>query len=96
MKLGIPIKLWKPFRMQEDWIKVNNGDCVVFDQRVYHSPNDYKGEKIALYLSYGLDNEHSKNHLTYYREKRKDLGYLQKIPDDLKNLLLEENVFLDS
>lgn len=94
-KLGLRLSLVKPLRLKVDMLDVNSGDCIIFDQRLYHSPNDYRENKIALFLSYGLNNYHSFNHLKYYRKNRKDLGYLQIFPKNLKKKLLEENLLIN-
>ncbi len=57
------------------WIKVEPGDCLIFDQRVLHTGSFIHGPKYALFLSYGMNNLHSVNHRKYYLFERKDLCY---------------------
>lgn len=75
------------------WIKTEPGDCIIFDQRLYHCPSKIRGPKYAMYLSYGADNEHSRNHLRYYHFQRKDLGY-EPIPGKLERVLQEHGLFM--
>jgi hypothetical protein len=93
-KYGLKQKLFNPPWLKIDWPEIESGDAVIFDQRVYHSPNLYAGHKVGLFLSFGLDNSHSINHVNYYRKNRKDLGYLQFFEKDLINILKENKLFL--
>jgi hypothetical protein len=76
------------------WVRTEPGDCVIFDQRLYHSASSLSGPKYAAYLSYGPDNSHAHNHWVYYRRLRRDLNYGQMEPDlaarlDRDGLLME-------
>ncbi len=75
------------------WIPTNPGDCIVFNQRLLHSGSYCQGEKYAMFLSYGIDNEHSKRHRRYYLYDRKDLSY-SDCPEALKQRLIEQNLYL--
>ena len=57
------------------WIRTEPGDCVIFNQRLYHSPSPMTGPKYAVFLSYATENRHARNHLGYYRHFRRDLNY---------------------
>lgn len=94
-KKGLRANLWKPKNAKMDFINLNFGDCIFFDQRLYHSPIDISGEKIGLFLSYGVQNFHTINHINYYRSSRKDLGYLQKFPEELENILKKKDLLFD-
>ena len=54
------------------WIKTEPGDCVIFNQRLFHAASPITGPKYAVFLSYSTENEHAKNHLRYYRYVRKE------------------------
>lgn len=77
------------------WLKVEPGDCVVFSQRLFHSGSPIRGPKYSVYFSYGLDNEHSRNHVDYYFNTRKELNY-RPAPQALQNLLRQNSLLLNS
>jgi hypothetical protein len=77
------------------WIKTEPGDCIIFDQRLYHSASPIHGPKYAIYLSYSPENQHAINHMGYYRYFRKDLGY-ENLSPELADILREKNLFLDA
>ena len=56
-------------------IKTNPGDCIIFDPRVYHSPSPHLGKRQAIFLSYGEDNRHSDNYVTYFTKLRSGTEY---------------------
>ena len=56
-------------------IKTNPGDCIIFDPRVYHSPSPHLGKRQAIFLSYGEDNQHSDNFITYFTKLRSGIEY---------------------
>lgn len=93
-KFGLKQSLFNPSWFKSDWPNIESGDAVIFDQRVYHSPNLFRDHKVGLFLSYGLENSHSINHINYYREKRKDLGYLQSFNNKLTEILKEKKLFI--
>jgi len=75
------------------WVETQPGDCIIFDQRALHTGNFIRGPKYAIFLSYGADNVHSRNHRLYYIQNRKELGY-GDYPDELANKLREKDLFL--
>lgn len=78
------------------WIPIDSGDCVIFNQRLYHSGSRTYGPKYSIYLSYGSDNEHSRNHMRYYRHQRKDLSqHYQKPSPQLEEWLRRENLYME-
>jgi hypothetical protein len=76
------------------WTPVDAGDCVIFNQRLYHTGNRPVGPKYAMFLSYGVENEHSRNHVRYYRHERKDLNYQKPLPE-LEQKLRDQNLLLE-
>ncbi len=79
--------------MPTKWFKLEPGDCIIFQQRLMHCGSRIRGPKYAIYLSYGLDNEHSRNHMRFYREERTKFKY-GPIPEELKQKLIAENLYL--
>jgi hypothetical protein len=76
------------------WIKTEPGDCIIFNQRLYHSASAIKGPKYAIYLSYSADNDHARNHVRYYRFLRKDLKY-GPVPPELAEKLREHDIYME-
>jgi len=76
------------------WIKTEPGDCVIFDQRLYHSSSPIVGPKYSVFLSYSPENEHARNHIRYYRFFRKDLNY-EPIPPELAEILKEHDLYME-
>lgn len=76
------------------WVKTEPGDCIVFDTRLLHSPTPIRGPKYAIFLSYGAENQHARNHRRYYLGERPDLGY-QEYPPELARRLQEANLLLN-
>jgi hypothetical protein len=58
-----------------DWIATEPGDCVIFDPRVLHTGSKIHGEKYSMFVAYGVESLHFRNHWHYYLNLRKDLGY---------------------
>ena len=77
------------------WIKTEPGDCVIFNQRLFHAASPISGPKYAVFLSYSPENEHARNHLRYYRHIRKELGY-GPIDPELAELLKEHDLYLEA
>jgi hypothetical protein len=77
------------------WHRTEPGDCIIFNQRLYHSASPIRGPKYAVYLSYSPDNEHGRNHMGFYRYTRTDLGYGPLDPE-LARELGEKGLFLDA
>jgi hypothetical protein len=76
------------------WIKTEPGDCIIFSQRLYHSPSPIVGPKYAVYLSYSAENEHGRNHMRYYRYIRKELRYGPADPE-LAEILKDHDLYMD-
>jgi hypothetical protein len=86
--------LTPPFvTMPRKWIDTQPGDCVIFNQRLYHSSSLTYGPKYSLFMSYGLDNEHSVNHRRYYMFERPDARY-GDYPDALAEELRRHDLYL--
>ena len=62
-----------------EWVAPNPGDCVVFDPRVLHTGSRFHGRKYSVFVAYGVENSHFRNHWHYYLRLRTDLGY-SKVP----------------
>jgi ectoine hydroxylase-related dioxygenase (phytanoyl-CoA dioxygenase family) len=76
------------------WIRTEPGDCIIFNQRLYHSASPITGPKYAMYLSYSADDEHARNHVRYYRFLRKDLNY-GPVPPELAERLREHDLYME-
>ena len=72
----------KPYR-----VKVNEGDVVLFDTRVIHAVSPSQGTKHSIFIDYGIENEHTYDHINYYLKERKDLKY-----SDLQNKELDDQL----
>jgi phytanoyl-CoA dioxygenase PhyH len=77
------------------WIKTEPGDCIIFNQRLYHSSSPIIGPKYAVFLSYSPEDEHARNHLRYFRYIRKDLKYAAMAPE-LEDKLREHDLFMET
>jgi hypothetical protein len=77
------------------WVRTEPGDCVIFNQRLYHSASPMTGPKYAVYLSYAAENEHGRNHVAYYRHIRKDLRYGPLDPE-LADILRGHDLYLEA
>lgn len=78
----------------KQWVKTEPGDCIIFDQRVLHTGSPIRGPKYAMFLSYGVENEHSRRHRRFYLFERPDLRY-QDFPAELTAQLREAGLYLD-
>jgi hypothetical protein len=58
-----------------DWLATDPGDCVIFDARILHTGSRFHGPKYSIFVAYGLENSHFRNHWHYYLTLRTDLGY---------------------
>jgi hypothetical protein len=76
------------------WINTEPGDCVIFNQRLYHCASPINGPKYAIFLSYSPDNLHAHNHMGYYRYIRKDLRY-ENLRAELIDRLTVEGLYLE-
>jgi hypothetical protein len=77
------------------WIQTEPGDCIIFNQRLYHSASPVMGPKYAVYLSYAAENEHGRNHVGYYRYIRQDLQYGPLDPE-LASALKSQDLFMEA
>ena len=82
------------FEKEATWIQPGPGDCLIFDPRLIHTGSKFMGTKHAMYNGYGVVNSHFRNFFHYYRYLRYDLGY-KTIPDELKEKLIEANLFVE-
>ena len=64
-----------------EWIATDPGDCVIFDPRCLHTGTKFHGEKYSMFVAYGVENSHFRNHWQYYLKLRKDLGYSTVVPE---------------
>ena|SRR3990167_11455481 len=71
------------------------GDVVFFDCRAEHSAISPRSSKMALFLSYGMDNIHTARHAGYYRHIRKDLKYGDG-PPSFKSMLKENDLLMQT
>src|SRR5262249_53909186 len=58
-----------------EWIAPDPGDCVIFDPRILHTGSRFHGQKYSIFVAYGVENSHFRNHWHYYLRMRTDLGY---------------------
>jgi hypothetical protein len=74
-------------------IRTQPGDCVIFDQRLLHAGGVVSGPlpKYAIYLSYGLDNRHSRNHRSFFLDRP---TYNPTLPDGLAGQLAASGLLL--
>ncbi|MBT6537686.1 MAG: hypothetical protein HOK98_16040 [Rhodospirillaceae bacterium] len=75
-------------------IRTQPGDCVVFDQRLMHAGGVIRGSapKYAIYLSFGIDNRHSRNHRAFFLDRP---TYSPDLPAALRARLSENGLLLD-
>jgi hypothetical protein len=64
-----------------EWVATEPGDCVVFDPRILHTGSRFHGAKYSIFVAYGLENLHFRNHWHYYLKLRRDLGYAAMPPE---------------
>lgn len=74
-------------------IKTNPGDCIIFDQRLMHAGGVLRGRKpkYAVFLAYGFDNQHSRNHRAFFLKRP---TYSPEIAPDLRDRLAAANLLL--
>ena len=77
------------------WIKTDPGDCILFDARLLHAAPPVTGPKFALFLCYGADNVHSRDHQHYYRVDRRELNY-EPLKPELESQLKSAGLYLGS
>lgn len=88
MKLGLADRL----KDKAVWIKTQPGDCIVFDPRLIHTGGGFERRKYSFFAAYGIENFHFRQHYTYYRHLRNDLGY-EPIPNGLAKLLKDKGLY---
>src|ERR1051326_7373257 len=81
-------------RVRPVWIKTEPGDAIIFDARVLHAPSRIHGPKLAVFLSYGADNQHSRNFQKHYVQDRTALKYGPLHPD-LQKALAKRGLLLN-
>lgn len=74
-------------------LNTTSGTCVIFDPRLYHSPSPHFKKRNAIFLSYGVNNLHSNNFISYFTNLRTDHDGLYRDTFGNKN---EFNSFLKS
>jgi ectoine hydroxylase len=75
-------------------LETRPGDCVIFDQRLMHAGGVIRGPepKYAIYLSYGVDNQHSRNHRAFFLNRP---TYSPDLPGALRTRLSVAGLLLD-
>jgi hypothetical protein len=63
-----------------EWVPTQLGDAIIFDPRILHTGSKFHGVKYSIFVAYGIENQHFRNHWHYYRNLRTDLGYLDMSP----------------
>lgn len=77
-----------------EWITTKPGQVVMFDPRLIHTGGSFEGKKYSLFVAYGVDNRHFREHYAYYRHMRYDLGY-SDMPKGLVDKLVEHNLYVE-
>ena len=74
--------------------KTEPGDCIIFDQRLMHAGGVLRGPKpkYAVFLAYGFDNRHSRNHRAFFLKRP---TYSPEISPELRRRLAARNLLLD-
>jgi len=74
-------------------IKTQPGDCVIFDQRLMHAGGVLRGPKpkYAVFLAYGFDNRHSRNHRAFFLKRP---TYSPEILPELRHRLAAHSLLL--
>src|SRR5262245_58414213 len=62
-------------RSHAEWVATQPGDCIIFDPRVLHTGSRFSGVKYSMFVAYGVENSHFRDHWQYYVKLRTDLGY---------------------
>jgi len=63
------------FFSKPKWLKIDAGDCMIFDTRILHTGSAITGQKLAIYTAYGEDNNELSRSQVDYLHSRKDLNY---------------------
>jgi len=74
-------------------VKTEPGDCIIFDQRLLHAGGVLRNAKpkYAMFLSYGIDNAHSRYHRSFFLKRP---TYSPDVPDTLREHLKSEHLLL--
>jgi ectoine hydroxylase len=74
-------------------LKTQPGDCVIFDQRVLHAGGVLRNAypKYAIFLSYGVDNAHSRYHRSFFLKRP---TYSPDVPAELQERLKAQRLLL--
>lgn len=64
-----------------EWVETEPGDCVIFDPRCLHTGGRIHGDKYSMFVAYGVENRHFRDHWHYYLRLRPDLGYAPMPPE---------------
>lgn len=74
-------------------LKTKPGDCVIFDQRLMHAGGVLRGRepKYAIYLAYGVENQHSRNHRAFFLNRP---TYTRNLPSALSDRLSATGLLL--
>tara|TARA_B100000035_G_scaffold218477_1_gene187376 strand:- start:403 stop:1194 length:792 start_codon:yes stop_codon:yes gene_type:complete len=86
----IQVHQYSPF-IKKKILKVNSGDCIIFDKRVRHAGGKIseKSNKISIFFSYGeADNIHTLNDFNFLKSK----DYITNYHKDLQTLFEINNV----
>ena len=76
-------------------IIVEKGDAIVFDPRLIHTGSPRSGLRRILWWDYGIENIHTYDYCKYWERERTDMIYGKiQLPDELKNLLIQKNLYL--
>jgi len=75
-------------------IQTDAGDCIIFLANLFHTGIPTRGLREAIYLSYGINDKHSKNYVNYYMEHRKGFKMENKeMREDFIILLKSKNIY---
>ncbi len=83
---------WDRLAKRATWVATRPGRVVFFDPRIVHTGSRFEGRKLSLFTAFGIDNRHFREHYTYYRYLRTDLGY-GSVPSDLVDELKARDLY---
>lgn len=81
---------YAPF-IKKKILKVNSGDCVIFDKRIRHAGGKIlrKSDKMSIFFSYGeANNIHTINDFNYIKSHNYETNY----PKDLQSIFKKNNI----
>lgn len=93
---NVKVKLGMKDYLKEkaEWIATKPGTCVIFDPRLIHTGGGFEAAKYSYFIAFGRENKHFRQHYTYYRHLRKDLGY-STLPEALAQRLKDADLYAD-